>query len=154
MRGTRRDVDPVQPAAGIIPAYAGNTPPAPPENSPTRDHPRVCGEHRYCGKGGPVSNGSSPRMRGTPFGFADEYFKLGIIPAYAGNTSTPFATPPAPRDHPRVCGEHYCVRLSNCGFKGSSPRMRGTPSLPPTLILNAGIIPAYAGNTRPSAPRD
>ena len=51
----------------------------------------------------------------------------GIIPAYAGNTSS------------RICD----VRAE----QGSSPRMRGTLGFARFHAFDAGIIPAYAGNT-------
>ena len=136
---------------GIIPAYAGNTrlscavsgahagssphtrgtpwtrSPAP---SWTRDHPRIRGEHV-----------ARPMA---------QLLAVGIIPAYAGNTEeeyydkksgegssphtrgTPSASSRATsstRDHPRIRGEHKAR-----GVLGN----RG-----------AGIIPAYAGNTKP-----
>ena len=46
MRGTLHRANYVEGVRGIIPAYAGNTPPQAPPTSPRRDHPRVCGEHR------------------------------------------------------------------------------------------------------------
>ena len=45
VRGARRDMDPVQPAAGIIPACAGSTPRNLLLVSAPWDHPRMCGEH-------------------------------------------------------------------------------------------------------------
>ncbi len=55
------------------------------------------------------------------------------------------------RDHPRVCGEHYWLRYGYAVREGSSPRVRGTrrPVLPHPR--ERGIIPACAGNTRPSS---
>ena len=70
-----------------------------------------------------------------------------IIPAYAGNTvvvpvyALPFL------DHPRVCGEHGGTVCVCCTWAGSSPRMRGTQGHESLTVENAGIIPAYAGNT-------
>ncbi|EEP20772.1 hypothetical protein BIFANG_03342 [Bifidobacterium angulatum DSM 20098 = JCM 7096] len=70
-----------------------------------------------------------------------------IIPACAGNT-WPTASPPTQnRDHPRVCGEHIAVMTMTMGFAGSSPRVRGTPSVAMRSRVAAGIIPACAGNT-------
>ena len=106
MRGTPN----IRPLAGkgdgIIPAYAGNTSSAAPRGFSNRDHPRVCGEHqcRQCNR--QKNPGSSPRMRGTPAGYAHHFHAKGIIPAYAGNTMTSYAPAPSLRDHPRVCGEH------------------------------------------------
>ena len=50
-------------------------------------------------------------------------------------------------DHPRGCGAHpmayYCRRLR----RGSSPRMRGSPTVNGHCWLHDGIIPADAGLT-------
>ena len=50
-------------------------------------------------------------------------------------------------DHPRVCGEHRKGASHENLTVGSSPRMRGTPSSGCGYCHDAGIIPAYAGNT-------
>ena len=50
----------------------------------------------------------------------------GIIPAYAGNTSYRAAIFHLPRDHPRICGEHFHVGVAQLDIMGSSPHMRGT----------------------------
>ena len=112
---------------GIIPACAGNTREAPSSPTATRDHPRVCGEHRSnsldstrppwiipaCAGNTDhaptlVSDprGSSPRVRGTRGSPLRGAFACGIIPACAGNTGEPDAWSARTRDHPRVCGEH------------------------------------------------
>ena len=51
--------------------------------------------------------------------------KYGIIPAYAGNTTSSTALALCPWDHPRVCGEHLNPGTLFSPDKGSSPRMRG-----------------------------
>ena len=71
----------------------------------------------------------------------------GIIPAYAGSTSSPSWTPQVRRDHPRVCGEHSDITADVSGELGSSPRMRGAHRERPDRLAAAGIIPAYAGST-------
>ena len=137
---------------GIIPAYAGNTclPLAVP--TPKRDHPRVCGEHFGTARGGGTHRGSSPRMRGTRAVCCDGDDRIGIIPAYAGNTRKAHPKPQTGRDHPRVCGEHARQRHGRACKTGSSPRMRGTRMWKSARTVRAGIIPAYAGNTRPCRP--
>ena len=85
MRGTLNYPSGDAEAAGIIPAYAGNTsiehrkrrwnwdhPRVCGEHTPSarssplpRDHPRVCGEHMVSRSLAMASLGSSPRMRGT-----------------------------------------------------------------------------------------
>ena len=51
--------------------------------------------------------------------------------------------------HPHVCGEHPCGSACPGFVLGSSPRMRGT-QVPWRLVISIlGLIPTYAGNTRP-----
>ena len=135
-------------SVGIIPAYAGNTSPWPRRPANTRDHPRVCGEHTIVASVRNAPQGSSPRMRGTPMMSPSSGRMLGIIPAYAGNTSFTALHASASRDHPRVCGEHNLRKHLMRHPTGSSPRMRGTLSMPVRYVLRTGIIPAYAGNTQ------
>ena len=86
-------------------------------------------------------------MRGTPWPSCEDKPHPGIIPAYAGNTTSRAAPCPDAWDHPRVCGEHTGVGAANVTAKGSSPRMRGTPVLRGIRTQGGRIIPAYAGNT-------
>ena len=147
MRGTL-GFAPVFPSVfGIIPAYAGNTKLPAGRHRIQRDHPRVCGEHPYRIIPIPEDMGSSPRMRGTPANVAGSDHKTGIIPAYAGNTSSMPSKVQPPRDHPRVCGEHSFTDIEDMGYTGSSPRMRGTLFTGTVTDDGSGIIPAYAGNT-------
>ena len=76
----------------------------------------------------------------------------GIIPAHAGLTARTWDSDRCRRDHPRACGAHISSRYSVSDFLGSSPRMRGSLSLPWALLMRLGIIPAHAGLTRGSAP--
>ena len=151
MRGTLQPALYFRSTQGIIPAYAGNTQPVARAYPRLRDHPRVCGEH-CCGRCDlGCWRGSSPRMRGTRT--ATGYYPRpnGIIPAYAGNTQGTGILPPCNRDHPRVCGEHPSRIFCELSVSGSSPRMRGTLGFHVIVFHNAGIIPAYAGNTQMSA---
>ena len=147
MRGTLLSGNISSKIMGIIPAYAGNT-----SNVKSRvilgwDHPRVCGEHLSVPMGVGGSWGSSPRMRGTLLRGRCSTLRTGIIPAYAGNTWNLHQSKTAPRDHPRVCGEHCQFSFLCLGVLGSSPRMRGTPVSLSSIVNTRGIIPAYAGNT-------
>ena len=116
--------------------------------------------------------GSSPRMRGTPYG-ARAAFKSsvahphvcgehaavalgtaattawqGLIPTYAGNTSEPATRRAHYRAHPHVCGEHDPTTAQAERYMGSSPRMRGTHPGGCVRGFVSGLIPTYAGNTR------
>ena len=53
--------------AGLIPTYAGNTTQRRRKPNGTWAHPHVCGEHVFRRLSGSRREGSSPRMRGTPF---------------------------------------------------------------------------------------
>ena len=106
MRGTHGFHAGLAQVFGIIPAYAGNTPPCPGRAAIHWDHPRVCGEHTLSNRISSGLRGSSPRMRGTPIGCARWRNTNGIIPAYAGNTRTSNHRTCGAWDHPRVCGEH------------------------------------------------
>ena len=148
MRGTLRMGFHDRLRLGIIPAYAGNTRDVSTRNGGPRDHPRICGEHRYFAITLAPVSGSSPHMRGT---LADQPQATpvdGIIPAYAGNTTRSAWRISNHGDHPRICGEHIADELNVTTQVGSSPHMRGTLGTTLNHLLNRGIIPAYAGNTR------
>ena len=118
--------------------------------SPTRDHPRACGEHAVPHALLTLSEGSSPRLRGThELGVARGELG-GIIPALAGNTGRPAWRLHCRRDHPRACGEHGNPFISRALVRGSSPRLRGTQHGVPVVNYGQGIIPALAGNTNPT----
>ena len=112
-----------------------------------RDHPRVCGEHVRSSTCPEEYRGSSPRMRGTQIGISHVFSRLGIIPAYAGNTLNRLTANISIKDHPRVCGEHSSLSATMLYEQGSSPRMRGTHNVSVPHVPRNGIIPAYAGNT-------
>ncbi len=125
MRGAQRGPRRFGRLRGIIPAYAGSTmwTYPPPRWSP--DHPRVCGEHRISSCFRNAMTGSSPRMRGAPAPGARSCAPGGIIPAYAGSTTSRRTVQTQWQDHPRVCGEHIRGRQEKGRPRGSSPRMRG-----------------------------
>ena len=126
MRGTPLHEAYIGGFMGIIPAYAGNTTSSAHCGAGNWDHPRVCGEHSEPEDLGESSPGSSPRMRGTRGVVEEPRHRGGIIPAYAGNTTTHRGKPRWPGDHPRVCGEHSIGSSPDGSGRGSSPRMRGT----------------------------
>ena len=113
MRGTRCCNKIARRTRGIIPAYAGNTCFCTHFPFQLGDHPRVCGEHVFLHTFSVSIGGSSPRMRGTPSADQAPGHRTGIIPAYAGNTTSSFTNTLLDGDHPRVCGEHrICVMSS------------------------------------------
>ena len=132
---------------GIIPAYAGNTRHEYGVYVDLRDHPRICGEHRFAALARHETRGSSPHMRGTLISSYSSLLRGGIIPAYAGNTGWGPITQSPVRDHPRICGEHTMSARKSRRLRGSSPHMRGTLRSISFPFWFPGIIPAYAGNT-------
>ena len=72
---------------GITPAYAGKRKRASVLRCNQRDHPRVCGEKKYCPGCGTRLWGSPPRMRGKEEhpGYGKKL--AGITPAYAGKSA-------------------------------------------------------------------
>ena len=94
---------------GIIPACAGSTMAYRPSSPPTRDHPRMCGEHMPVRMTVKPFEGSSPHVRGALSGRCGRCRPIGIIPACAGSTPTSKPIACNERDHPRMCGEHGAV---------------------------------------------
>ena len=159
VRGAQNLLPIMQDLDGIIPACAGSTTGVAASAKVTRDHPRMCGEHGRLATMPCRSPGSSPHVRGAQRLERQSCSLSGIIPACAG--STPTATRPSrePRDHPRMCGEHFTTTGSPYCSSGSSPHVRGAPTGDLLGVTIGGIIPACAGSTptatRPSRePRD
>ena len=70
-----------------------------------------------------------------------------FIPACAGNSSARGCRRRGPTVHPRVCGELTMAARCRGGAIGSSPRVRGTPSLRLRAVRPLRFIPACAGNS-------
>ena len=132
---------------GLIPACAGKTISTRQPQHFTLAHPRVCGENRSQQLTRLVLAGSSPRVRGKPFGLAHARWSSGLIPACAGKTFL-YGTVDSPRRaHPRVCGENAARSVYALCTAGSSPRVRGKRTSGPRRRGWRGLIPACAGKT-------
>ena len=136
----------------IIPAHAGQTTALPSASRSPSDHPRACGANGPAPRSPTRTTGSSPRMRGKLGLLLLGFGILRIIPAHAGQTTSPPGRSPASPDHPRACGAneqgHLMLRL----LHGSSPRMRGKHAGQDYSSASARIIPAHAGQTQRVAP--
>ena len=132
---------------GIIPAGAGLTRRMGNRRGGGRDHPRGCGAHKREQVESSWQMGSSPRVRGSPVAMAVPNATGRIIPAGAGLTRTTASLLGSSWDHPRGCGAHSGFQDTRREVRGSSPRVRGSPSLPVSFATHAGIIPAGAGLT-------
>ena len=140
-------------AGRLIPACAGKTAAGSTRRPRRPAHPRVCGENALSDMGAYTGDGSSPRVRGKPAQRVAVDLVGGLIPACAGKTRLPRLAHRCQAAHPRVCGENLRLhRDVSCG-QGSSPRVRGKPSL---IVLARGVarlIPACAGKTGTRASR-
>ena len=153
MRGALHILSIFTPMRRIIPADAGSTLLDFSRYPHNEDHPRGCGEHPDYAEYAINNKGSSPRMRGAPFGASVLELGERIIPADAGSTHQCRVCVGWHGDHPRGCGEHG-LGLAEIYFSmGSSPRMRGAPWLLVQLVRLSRIIPADAGSTHESTYR-
>ena len=69
------------------------------------------------------------------------------IPAYAGKTYASGVACQVAQEHPRVCGENVNMHKQAFVAKGTSPRMRGKPTITSGDDRFCRNIPAYAGKT-------
>ena len=113
---------------GIIPAYAGSTPPRDARKPNSWDHPRIRGEHASESFCIASYSGSSPHTRGARRRSRAARRASRIIPAYAGSTSSRAGPSRGYRDHPRIRGEHNLAKRTGLPSKGSSPHTRGARS--------------------------
>ena len=86
MRGTQLRRHRKRRHRGLIPTYAGNTAVPVLIQNNTGAHPHVCGEHATIEIWTAITQGSSPRMRGTHWVAFALAPAPGLIPTYAGNT--------------------------------------------------------------------
>ena len=107
----------------------------------------MCGEHEFSNPTNSLSNGSSPRVRGTPVTDHGETVEFRFIPACAGNTTCYGGRLNVSPVHPRVCGEHVSLGIDVAATDGSSPRVRGTRHIQRIHKQRLRFIPACAGNT-------
>ena len=131
----------------LIPAYAGSTSAHCSAWSTSPAHPRLRGEHITSASPGTAELGSSPLTRGTLVlePVADQHG--GLIPAYAGSTTTLAQHGSPTSAHPRLRGEHWCRLRFLLLAKGSSPLTRGARDGQVILPTKRRLIPAYAGST-------
>ena len=133
----------------LIPAYAGSTRCSCCFLRVEWAHPRLRGEHSYFSWMVGVIFGSSPLTRG-----ARRFNRIldvgrGLIPAYAGSTTGGSLSATGCTAHPRLRGEHALPVQVKTLTGGSSPLTRGAHRDSRDRGALIGLIPAYAGSTRP-----
>ena len=114
-------------------------------------HPRSRGENAQWKYRASRSCGSSPLTRGKLTYAALKPTGLRLIPAHAGKTIASWAIPRPWSAHPRSRGENLEDARTDHLHDGSSPLTRGKRLHAPRHLVNAGLIPAHAGKTRPTA---
>ena len=152
-RGLRHVRPDRRPRAGIIPARAGFTWPAPSSVGSRADHPRSRGVYAAAVRRQDPSSGSSPLARGLPIDRDVAGDAGGIIPARAGFTARRPLSNHSCRDHPRSRGVYSRPARLVRWVGGSSPLARGLRLQRERRATSPGIIPARAGFTRSSTGR-
>ncbi|SEK29668.1 hypothetical protein SAMN05444515_101344 [Ectothiorhodospira marina] len=130
----------------VIPAPAGNGPPAGEASGIRAGHPRACGERFASLYTYSNSDGSSPRLRGTGCRAGRRERGHRVIPAPAGNGPSFLISSFRFPGHPRACGERSNEKVRGGTFTGSSPRLRGTADILSLFVPETRVIPAPAGN--------
>ena len=133
---------------GSIPACAGKPRAPAGTGSPTRVHPRVCGEATVVSSRAPHGRGPSPRVRGSRVQSRCAGAGGRSIPACAGKPSWRSSASSRRGVHPRVCGEAAGTRSPRPAGWGPSPRVRGSPPAAAAPTRWSGSIPACAGKPR------
>ena len=147
VRGKHRPTNTTLPPTRLIPARAGKTAGALLLFSPPSAHPRACGENCMAAVAAPMSQGSSPRVRGKLAAAWVAPARTGLIPARAGKTVRVGSTSTTSGAHPRACGENPRSRADVEQVTGSSPRVRGKRRRTRWGVCGRGLIPARAGKT-------
>ena len=170
MRGRRAGRARLGTGCGLIPAGAGQTGCAWNRSRRGRAHPRGCGADCAGYLAELRRAGSSPRVRGRRFLHGVMIWRVGLIPAGAGQTRSRTRRKGRGGAHPRGCGADERIRVQDetglgssprvrgrldpCDVPrerelGSSPRVRGRHLREEVLDLAVGLIPAGAGQTPP-----
>ena len=129
----------------ITPAYAGKSQFLYFAFCHRQDHPRLCGEKSAGVAGFVVRQGSPPPMRGKAVETTGHTRRKRITPAYAGKRIVPYGDCCSLRDHPRLCGEKFRIKMPSVLSDGSPPPMRGKGYQLATSEEIPRITPAYAG---------
>ena len=88
-------------------------------------HPHACGEHLAEDEIAEWTQGSSPRLWGTPAINFTEDTAERFIPTLVGNTSVLHLCSYTLWVHPHACGEHCFIAFKTSSCIGSSPTLVG-----------------------------
>ena len=135
---------------GLIPARTGKTYGRTASVPSSTAHPRAGGENDPSSLSSTGLFGSSPRGRGKPVWAQQRRQMQRLIPARAGKTPCRARAHSCVSAHPRVGGENIDSWELPERHVGSSPRRRGKHSRRLPRPYGGGLIPAWAGKTRPT----
>ena len=129
----------------LIPAGAGQMPPTVPSACAQWAHPRRCGADFSTCSRSPLTEGSSPQVRGRLSLLFQYSSSTGLIPAGAGQIAPSANGHNKTRAHPRRCGaDPYHSGVPGAGG-GSSPQVRGRSRRAGCTDNPPRLIPAGAG---------
>ena len=111
-------------------------------------HPRRCVADCATNHIGRRRHGSSPQVRGRLSQVPYQVLASRLIPAGAGQTPAPTSAATARWAHPRRCGADKVMSSAMRALVGSSPQVRGRPTLSWVMGASLGLIPAGAGQTQ------
>ena len=131
--------------ARSIPACAGEPRRKQPGLKGVQVYPRVCGGTLLGECPRRICNGLSPRVRGNRNAAGCAAGRVGSIPACAGEPVGASGCADANAVYPRVCGGTVGPPPGRRPVYGLSPRVRGNLHLDIDAIIQAGSIPACAG---------
>ena len=131
----------------ITPAGAGKTFITTSSGKMTKDHPRRCGENRFCIGHMRVDKGSPPQVRGKHVRAKRRGCRNRITPAGAGKTLRTVRGFQPSWDHPRRCGENWAILPVAACMMGSPPQVRGKLFCHNLISSAYRITPAGAGKT-------
>ena len=92
-----------------------------------------------------MTQGRSPRVRGSQVHRLHQRVGAGSIPACAGEPTASFRRRPFARVDPRVCGGASVSAPEEGSTPGRSPRVRGSRAHRGAAVVRIGSIPACAG---------
>ena len=134
--------------ARLIPAGAGQTDSRVFRFTPVTAHPRWRGADGAAAPARDYAHGSSPLARGRPEVLLRSEHCDRLIPAGAGQTTTPMSSSRSAPAHPRWRGADFARCWTPGSSRGSSPLARGRPRAASPAHGHGGLIPAGAGQTR------
>ena len=147
VRGRRPTTSAPATCHGLIPAGAGQTRRRGWVFPVGWAHPRRCGADEFAEPMGLGYSGSSPQVRGRLLPGRVVIPGSGLIPAGAGQTTSPAVAATPHWAHPRRCGADGERGRQAFFIPGSSPQVRGRQPRIGGLRPRPGLIPAGAGQT-------